>query len=79
MATQSTNRHREAQSKRHAQACMLLERAYQKAMCEDLDEKSRIRYMQIYLSKTLPDLKAVEHSGETTQHVTGVELTVVRQ
>lgn len=56
---------------------MLLQRAYDKAMSDDLDEKDQAKYLQIYLSKTLPDLKAVEHSGETTTHVTGVDIKII--
>lgn len=70
-------RHLEAKAKREAQACMLLQRAYDKAMNDDLDEKEQAKYMQIYLSKTMPDLKAVEHSGEMTQHVTAVEVKII--
>lgn len=78
MATQATTRHNEAKDKQRAQACMLLQRAYEKAMSDDLDEKDQAKYLQIYLSKTLPDLKAIEHSGETTTHVTGVDVQIIK-
>lgn len=78
MATQATNRHNEAKSKQHAQACMLLERAYKKAMSDDLDEKDQARYLQIYLSRTMPELRSIEHSGEMTQRVERVEVSIIK-
>lgn len=77
MATQASTKHAAAKAKQHAQACMILERAFQKAMRDDLKESDLAKYMQIYLSKTLPDLKAVEHSGETAVRVTKVEREIV--
>lgn len=77
MATQATTRHNEAKAKQHAQACMLLERAYKKAMSDDLDEKDQARYLQIYLSRTMPELRSIEHSGETAVRVTKVEREIV--
>lgn len=77
MATQATTKHLEAKAKQHAQACMILEAAGRKALDEKLPGSERYNWAKLYLSKTLPDLKAVEHSGETSVKVTKVEREIV--
>lgn len=78
MATQATTKHLEAKAKQHAQACMILEAAGRKALDESLPGSERYNWAKLYLAKTLPDLKAVEHSGETAVTVTGVDIRIIK-
>ena len=64
MATQATNRKAAAEAKRLHQAGLLLERAISKAFNDSLTESEQMGWAKVYLSKTLPDLKAVEHAGD---------------
>ena len=64
MATQATNRKAAAEAKRLHQAGLLLERALSKAFNDSLTESEQMGWAKVYLSKTMPDLKATEHSGE---------------
>mgnify|MGYP003397961671 FL=1 len=77
MATQATAYAAEAKAKRERTAYLILEQAGRKALDESLDEKDRMNWSKLFLAKTLPDLKAVEHSGETTTHVTGVDIKII--
>jgi len=43
---------------------MILERLGRLALADDLDIKDQLAAAKIYLSKTMPDLKATELSGE---------------
>jgi len=63
VATQATNRKAAAEAKRLHQAGLLLERALSKAFNDNLAESEQIGWAKIYLSKTMPDLKATELSG----------------
>jgi hypothetical protein len=64
MATQATTRKAEAEAKRLHQAGLLLQRALSKAFNDNLAESEQIGWAKIYLSKTMPDLKATELSGD---------------
>ena len=64
MATQATNRKAAAEAKRLHQAGLLLERALSKAFNDSLTESEQLGWAKVYMSKTLPDLKAIEHKGE---------------
>lgn len=75
--SQATTKHRAAKDKQRAQACMILERMGNLALNDELDLKDSIAAAKLYLSKTMADLKAVEVSGETTTHVTGVDIKII--
>lgn len=77
MATQATNNHAKAKEKQANVAAAILEAAGRKALDEKLGGSERYNWAKLYLSKTLPDLKAVEHSGETSVRVTKVEREIV--
>jgi len=77
MATQATNRHAEQQTERLRKAGLLLEAAYNMACDPNVGENCRIGAMKLYLAKTLPDLKAIEHSGGMDLQVTAIELRVL--
>jgi len=77
MATQATTRKAEAEAKRLHQAGLLLERARLKAFNDNLTESEQAVWAKMYLSKTMPDLKAIEHSGEVDLQITAIEVQVL--
>ena len=77
MATQATTKHLEAKEKRENVAAAILEAAGRKALDEKLGGSERYNWAKLYLSKVMPDLKAIEHSGETAVRVTKVEREIV--
>jgi hypothetical protein len=77
MATQATNRHAELMIERQRKAGMLLESLYAMALDPNEAAQTRATAAKTYLSKTLPDLKAIEHSGGMDLQVTAIELRVV--
>lgn len=77
MATQATTKHLAAKEKRQQQAYLILDHLRRAASEEQPMSQSAIQAAKIFLSKTLPDLKAVEHSGETAVKVTKVEREIV--
>ena len=64
MATQATTRAKELESKRKEQASKLLEAAYTMACDPKEGGAMRLGAMKLFLAKTLPDLKAIDHSGD---------------
>jgi len=78
MATQATTKHAEAKAKQYAQACMILETAGRKALDESLPGSERYNWAKLYLSKVMPDLKAIEHSGDLDTKPTALEIRLVR-
>lgn len=56
---------------------MILSNAAGKALDESLDEKDRMGWAKLYLSRTMPELRSIEHSGETAVRVTKVEREIV--
>jgi len=78
MATQATAKHAEVKARRTSMAGMILDRLSRVASGEDEMTPNQIAAAKIYLSKTLPDLKAVEHSGEIDSKPSAIEITVKR-
>lgn len=77
MATQSTTRKHSQAEKKHLQAVALLNRVYAMAMDETLPAPVQVQAAKLYLSKVMPDLKSVAHSGEMIQHVTGIDIRII--
>jgi len=69
MATQATTKKAAADSERNRVALMILEAAGRKALDESLGGSERYNWAKLYLAKTLPDLKAVDYSGELDVNV----------
>jgi len=63
MATQSTTRKQREQATRARQASKLLKKAFDMALDENLPPSIQLNAMKLFLSKVMPDLKAIEHSG----------------
>jgi hypothetical protein len=79
MATQATNKHKALEDDRRTKAYRLLEVLYAIAIDEKESTQSRVSAAKTYLSKTMPDLKAIEHSGglDIDMQVTAVEWRVI--
>jgi len=69
MATQATAKYLEAKEKRQQQAYLILDHLRRAAEEQRPMSKEAIAAAKIFLSKTLPDLKAVEHSGDAANPV----------
>lgn len=76
--TQATTRQKERDADLRRRGRQLLNRLIEAGMGEVEMQSEQIAAARIALSKILPDLKAVEHSGETSLHVTGIEITVIK-
>jgi len=76
MATQATTNHAKAKEKQANVAAAILEAAGRKALDESLGGSERYNWAKLYLSKTLPDLKAIEHSGELDTKPSALEITI---
>jgi hypothetical protein len=79
MATQATNKHKALEDDRRTKAYRILEALYSLALDENEATQNRVSAGKTYLSKTMPDLKAIEHSGglDVDMHVTAVEWRVI--
>jgi hypothetical protein len=64
-------------AERQRKAGMLLESLYNMAMDPNEAAQTRAAAAKTYLSKTLPDLKAVEMSGAMDVQITAIELRVL--
>ena len=64
MATQATNRKRAHDADLKMKATKLLDMLYRVALDDNESTQSRVSAAKTFLSKTMPDLKATEHSGE---------------
>jgi len=77
MATQATTRKNQIDAALKAKATILLEKAYDLACDETVQGAVRMGAMKLFLSKTMPDLKAIEHSGEVDLQITAIEVQVL--
>ena len=77
MATQATNDHLAQQAQLKRKAMILLEALYNLALDPNESAQSRASAAKTFLAKTLPDLKAIEHSGGMDLQVTAIELRVL--
>jgi len=57
-------------------AGMILDRLSRVASGDEEMTPNQIAAAKIYLSKTLPDLKAIEHSGELDTKPSALEITI---
>ena len=64
MATQATNEAKAKENDRRTKAYHLLETLYTVALDPNESTQSRVSAAKTYLSKTMPDLKAIDHSGD---------------
>jgi len=74
--TQATTKHRDAAEKRKQQAYLILDHLRRAASEGHEMTPAAIQAAKIYLSKTLPDLKAIEHSGELDTKPSALEITI---
>jgi hypothetical protein len=78
MATQATTKHLEVKARRTSMAGMILDRLQLVASGELDMTPNQIAAAKLYLAKTLPDLKAVEHSGETTTRIERIDVNIIK-
>ena len=64
MASTATNEIKAKENDRRTKAYRLLETLYNIAMDTNESTQSRVSAAKTYLAKTLPDLKAIDHSGD---------------
>ena len=64
MATQATNDAKAKELDRRTKAYHILERAYHMACDDKQGGAIQLGAMKLFLSKTLPDLKAIEVTGD---------------
>jgi len=69
MATQATANKAAADAERYRIALLVLQAAGRKALDTSLPERDQHNWAKLYLAKTMPDLKAVEHSGDAANPV----------
>ena len=77
MATQATTKARELENDRRTKAYHLLEALYAVALDKNESTQSRVSAAKTYLSKTMPDLKAIELTGEVDLQITAIEIKVL--
>lgn len=64
MATQATNQAKAKNDNLKKKASLLLDRAYDMACDDSQGGAIQLGAMKLFLSKVLPDLKAVDYSGD---------------
>lgn len=68
MAARTTKIRHDDETRAKIQASQLINRLTDHALGEISLESTQIKAIEILLRKTLPDLSAVEHSGDMTLH-----------
>ena len=64
MATQATNESRARNDNLKKNASVLLDALYDVALDPNESTQSRVSAAKTFLAKTMPDLKAIDHSGD---------------
>ena len=77
MATQATRSAAARKARLDQQAGELLERAYNMACDPNVGDNARMGAMKLFLAKTMPDLKAVEHSGDVAVRVEAIQIQII--
>jgi hypothetical protein len=57
---------------------LVLKKLHNHVLIEPCMDASQVQAARILLAKTLPDLKAVEHTGDVALKVTAIERIIVR-
>jgi hypothetical protein len=78
MATQATNEHRARQEALRRKGSALLNRLIDAGMGELEMPNEQVAAARIALAKILPDLRAIEHSGETVTRIERIDVNIIK-
>lgn len=77
MATRDTNRTRAAEAKRKEQATRMLDKAFAMAFDDTRQDAVQLGAMKLFLSKVMPDLKAIEVKADVEERITAIQVQFI--